>query len=89
MNFMHQPEVFQQNPINSVIEFCEGFVEKFGETLQLQQFSKINNELSTAKAILQLSYYEIMDGPDPHVMLTGLFRAGLAVKDLLAFLQFA
>ena len=52
-------------------------------------FSKINNELSTAKAILQLSYYEIMDGPDPHVMLTGLFRAGLAVKNLLAFLQFA
>ena len=29
-----------------------------------------------------------MDGPDPHVMLTGLFRAGLAVKNLLSFLQF-
>ena len=88
MDFMQQPEIFHQNPLNSFIEFGEGFVKRFGEIEQLDDIYIVSDEIATAKAVLQLAYYEIMDGPDIHVMFTGMFRAGYTVKNLIAFLQF-
>ena len=85
MNFMQQPEIFIQNPFNSFVEFGDGFSKRFGEIEHLNDLYIVSNEVATAKAVLQLAYYEIMDGPDLHVMFTGLFRAGYTVKNLLAF----
>ena len=36
-----------------------------------------------------MAYYEIMDGPDPHVMITGFFRAGHTIQNLITFLGYA
>ena len=71
-----------------MFEFGYGFVERFGEQADISDIYLISNEIAIAKAVLQLSYYEIMDGPDPHVMITGIFRAGYTIKNLVTFLQF-
>ena len=69
-------------------EFGYGFVERFGESAEVSDIYLISNEIAIAKAVIQLSYYEIMDGPDPRVMITGIFRAGYTIKNLVTFLQF-
>ena len=85
MDFLGKPEVFSQNIDNSLYEFSDGFLEAFGLDEGLLDIYLISREFSTAKAILQLAYYEIMDGPDPRVMITGLCRAGHTIQNLLNF----
>ena len=54
-------------------------MEEFGGLEHLQDIYIISKEFCIAKAILQLAYYEIIEGPDLKTMLSGFYRAGHTV----------
>ena len=87
-DFLDSTNVFKENPINEVYEFATGVWRGFAEQEKMENSYIISKEFSVAKALLVLSYYEIMDGPGLHDMFTGFFRAGKTIMSMWHFVPF-